>query len=96
MDRGLLRRRSCRLPGRLGAAADEGAADADRVFETIWSVEPPVVWDAARVSAGIATAKRPGLVDRVRSRLEIDPGRPAEDQLRLAAAITNRTLSYLS
>ena len=72
------------------------AADEDRVFETIWSVEPPVVWDAARVSAGIATAKRAGLIDRVRSRLEIDPGRPAEEQLRLAAAITNRTLSYLS
>jgi hypothetical protein len=66
------------------------------VFETIWSVEPQVVWDAARVSAGIAASKRAGLIDRVRSRLEVDPGRPTEDQLRLAAAITNRTLSYLS
>ena len=71
-------------------------SDEDRVFETIWSVEPRVVWDAARVSAGIVAAKRAGLIDPVRSRLEIDPGRPAEDQLRLAAAITNRTLSYLS
>ena len=71
-------------------------SDQDRVFETIWSVEPQVVWDAARVSAGIVATKRAGLIDRVRSRLEIDPGRPAEDQLRLAAAITNRTLAYLS
>jgi MerR family transcriptional regulator, light-induced transcriptional regulator len=68
----------------------------DRVFETIWSVEPQVVWDAARVCAGIAAARRSGLIDPVRSRLEIDPGRPADDQLRLAAAIANRTLSYLS
>jgi len=71
-------------------------SDEDRVFETIWSVEPRVVWDAARVSAAIAAAKRAGLIDGVRSRLEVDPGRPAEEQLRLAAAITNRTLSYLS
>jgi MerR family transcriptional regulator, light-induced transcriptional regulator len=71
-------------------------SDQDRVFETIWSVEPQVVWDAARVSAGIAAVKHAGLIDPVRSRLEIDPGRPAEDQLRLAAAITSRTLSYLS
>lgn len=74
----------------------QASAEPDRIFETIWSVEPQVVWDAARVSAGIVADKRPGLIDRVRSRLEIDPGRPAEDQLRLAAAITNRTLSYLS
>jgi MerR family transcriptional regulator, light-induced transcriptional regulator len=68
----------------------------DRVFETIWSVEADVVWDAARICAGIAASKRSALIDRVRPRLEIDPGRPADEQLRLATAITSRTLSYLS
>jgi MerR family transcriptional regulator, light-induced transcriptional regulator len=67
-----------------------------RVFETIWSVEPDVVWDAAVVCADIVASKRPALIDPVRGRLEINPGRPAGEQLRLAAAITNRTLSYLS
>ena len=68
----------------------------DRVFESIWTVEPDVVWAAARICAAIATAARPALVDRIRSRLEFDPGPPTARQLRLASAITNRTLSYLS
>lgn len=67
-----------------------------RVFETIWSVEPDVVWDVARICAAIAAAKRPGLIDPVRPRLESDPGLPSSAQLRLATAITGRTLSYLS
>ncbi len=68
----------------------------ERVFESIWSVEPDVVWDAARICAEIVESKRPSLIDPVRKRLESDPGPPTREQLRLAAAITNRTLSNLS
>lgn len=68
----------------------------DRVFEAIWSVEPEVVREAARICAGIAAAKRPGLIDPVRPWLESDHAPPTAEQLRLAAAITNRALSYLS
>ncbi len=67
-----------------------------RILESIWSVEPDVVWEAARICAGIAATKRPALIDPVRARLETDPGPPAPQQLRLATAITNRLLSYLS
>lgn len=69
---------------------------ASRVFEMIWSVEPDVVWEAARICVGVAAARRPALVERVRARVESDPALPTSDQLRLATAITNRMLSYLS
>jgi DICT domain-containing protein len=72
-----------------------GRADRERVFETIWSVEPEVVRDAARVCAAITAEQRPELIEPIRDRLEASPGAPTGDQLRLAAAITNRTLSYL-
>jgi DICT domain-containing protein len=68
----------------------------DRVFESIWSVEPDVVWEAARICAGIAAAQKPALVEPVRQRLGFAPGAPTPRQLRLATAITSRTLSYLS
>jgi MerR family transcriptional regulator, light-induced transcriptional regulator len=67
-----------------------------RVFESIWSVEPDVVWEAARICAGIAGAQKPALVEPVRHRLELAPGAPTPRQLRLATAITGRTLAYLS
>lgn len=67
-----------------------------RIFEAIWSVEPDVVWEAARICAEIVAAKRPSLIEAVRGRLESDPGPPTREQLRLATAITNRMLSYLS
>ncbi len=69
---------------------------SQRVFETIWSVEPSVVREAGRICAGIAAAKRPALIDPVRGRLESEPGPATSEQLRLATAITNRMLSYLS
>jgi DICT domain-containing protein len=68
----------------------------DRVFESIWSVEPDVVWEAARICAGIAAAQKPALIEPVRQRLAFAPGAPTPRQLRLATAITSRTLSYLS
>ena len=72
------------------------AADRDRVFESIWSVEPDVVWEAARICAGIAATRRPALFDPVRTRLDSGPSPLAPEQLRLASAITNRLLAYLS
>jgi MerR family transcriptional regulator, light-induced transcriptional regulator len=68
----------------------------ERVFESIWSVEPEVAWEAARICAGIAAAQSAALVEPVRQRLALAPGAPTPRQLRLAAAITSRTLSYLS
>ena len=73
-----------------------GATGRDQVFETIWSVEPDVVWDAARVCGAIATATQPALIDPLRARLEFSPSSPGPDQLRLATAITARLLASLS
>lgn len=69
--------------------------DGQRIFETVWSVEPDVVRAAARICAEIAASARPALIDPVRSRLDAPPSQPAGEQLVLAAAITNRTLSFV-
>ena len=76
-------------PGGSGAASS-------RLFETIWSVEPGVVREASRICAAIAADARAEVLDSVRDRLEAEPAAPSDDQLRLATAITNRALSYLT
>lgn len=43
----------------------------------------------------IAATAIPALLGRVRGELSARPALPAPEQLRLAVAITNRTLSYL-
>ncbi|MGI8714891.1 MAG: DICT sensory domain-containing protein [Solirubrobacteraceae bacterium] len=65
------------------------------VFEALWSVEPDVVHQAAVVCAEIASASVATLGPHLDAHLHADPGPPTAHQLRLAAAITNRTLSYL-
>ena len=72
------------------------ATGGERLFESIWSVEPDVVWDAARICAGIAAATHPVLIDAVRPRLESSPSFRGPKQLRLATAITSRLLASLS
>lgn len=67
-----------------------------RVFESIWSVEPKVVAEAARICAGIAATRIPTLIERVAARLDSHESYVPRDQLRLATAITSRALSYLS
>lgn len=71
------------------------APAAVRRFEAIWSVDPEVVRDAARIYAGIAAGIRLKLVEPVRARLDAVPAQPAREQLRLAAAIANRLLSSI-
>lgn len=71
------------------------ATDGKRFFESIWSVDPDVVREAGRILTAIAAAQQPALVSPARARLDSPPALPTRDQLRLATAITNRTLSYL-
>jgi DICT domain-containing protein len=92
----------CDAPGHAACLVGREALESGRTdrhgrsFETVWSVEPDVVRDVARACAQITATSQAALADRVRARLEAAPARPASDQLRLAAAITNRTLSYLT
>jgi DNA-binding transcriptional MerR regulator len=67
---------------------------AARVFETLWSVEPAIVREAARICARITAAVAPALVEPARARLDAPPSPPHEAQLRLATAIATRALAY--
>jgi DICT domain-containing protein/predicted DNA-binding transcriptional regulator AlpA len=73
----------------------EQTPDLDRRFETIWSVEPELVREAAHVAAGIATAAAPDLGPLLGPRLADLPP-PASDELRLAGALTNRMVGYVA
>ncbi len=70
--------------------------DRLRAFETLWSVEPEIVIEAAQICAAIAEPRLPRAIDRVRPRLSGDVAPAAGAQLRLATAIAGRTLAYLS
>jgi len=70
-------------------------AGGERVFEALWSVDPEVVREAARICAQIAAAAQPSLIDPVRARLDATPRQLAGEQLVLATAIANRTLSFV-
>jgi len=68
--------------------------DSARTFEVIWSVEPAVVRSARDICASLAAAAAPELAARLGGRTDAPPP-PGDEQLRLAAAITARTLERL-
>jgi DICT domain-containing protein len=68
--------------------------DEAREFEVIWSVEPDVVRAATEICAGMTRRSDPELAERLADRPMPAPPAPA-DQLRLATAITTRTLGAL-
>lgn len=72
----------------------EGVPDAERGFETIWSVEPELVREAARVAAAIAERAAPDLIAPIRERLSDTPP-PAAEELRVVGALTNRMVAYV-
>lgn len=82
------------LVGREPPFSSADAPSARRVFETIWSVDPAVVRDAARICASMVPELPAAIIGGARDRLEREPMVPARDQLQLAAAITSRTLAY--
>jgi DICT domain-containing protein len=69
--------------------------DAERTFEAILSVEPAVVRESVAAAAAIAAPIDPGLAAATRSQLEGLVDADPESQLRLAGAITARTLATL-
>jgi DICT domain-containing protein len=68
--------------------------DLERRFETIWSVEPALVREAARISAGFAMRTRPEVGGRFLDRLGETPPRSGEE-IRLVGALTNRMVAYV-
>jgi MerR family transcriptional regulator, light-induced transcriptional regulator len=68
--------------------------DEAREFDVIWSVEPEVVRAASEICLGLARHADQSLADRLEDR-PAPPAHPPAEQLRLAAAITTRTLGAL-
>ena len=69
--------------------------DRDRLFETLWSVDPPVVRSAARIGIGLAAADYPELPERLAGTIgaRADPSSP---DLRRAGGLLERTVDYLA
>ncbi|MGI8433900.1 MAG: DICT sensory domain-containing protein [Nocardioidaceae bacterium] len=71
------------------------ASDRTRGFETLWSVEPRVVREAARMCAALSEQYRPGLSLDQWTPLEVTPPEAAAETRR-ASGILDRMLTYLS
>jgi MerR family transcriptional regulator, light-induced transcriptional regulator len=70
------------------------AADADRRFEVIWSVDPEVVSDAAAICARLARSILPELGPLLGG-LPSEPAPPASADLRRAEGLLSRMTEYL-
>ena len=69
--------------------------DGERRFETIWSVEPSLVREAARIASGLVERTAPAEMSRFADRLRETPP-PSGEELRLVGALTNRMVAYVS
>jgi DICT domain-containing protein len=70
------------------------AADTDRRFEVIWSLDPQVVRSAAAICAQLASSARPELSSLL-ARLPSEPAPPASADLRRATGLLGRMTGYL-
>jgi MerR family transcriptional regulator, light-induced transcriptional regulator len=75
--------------------AATGAADSDRTFDALLSVEPSVVREVASAAIAIAADGEPQVADRARSYLDRIPDSSQRSQLRLAGAITARAFARM-
>jgi DICT domain-containing protein len=69
------------------------AAGEPRLFETIWTVEPEVAREAARLCCELIAQRAPGLVDDLRDRLADAP--PPADAIHLRGAVELATRMVL-
>lgn len=76
------------LPGQ------QSVRDADRLFETVWTVDPPAVRDASRVCAGVAAERGSAGADATVAELARDARSGAAD-LRAVTALFNRVVAYV-
>lgn len=84
------------LAGREPAFSGRDADSVDRMFEAVWTVQPEAVRAVAQICTEAAAAALPGFGDRVAERLSSEPAGGEREQLGLATAVINRTLSELS
>ncbi|MDX6586194.1 MAG: MerR family transcriptional regulator, light-induced transcriptional regulator [Solirubrobacterales bacterium] len=72
----------------------DGVPDLERMFETVWSVEPRLVREAARIAAGFLERSAADLLGPVVDRLRSTPP-PSGEELRLVGLLTNRMVAYV-
>ncbi|MBA2507046.1 MAG: MerR family transcriptional regulator [Thermoleophilaceae bacterium] len=72
----------------------EASADSEREFETIWTVEPELVREGARIALGLAEQAGAEVAASVADRLE-SPTPASPDELRLVTALTSRMVAYV-
>ena len=72
----------------------DASSDAERVFETVWTVDPSLVRAAVGIAAGMTAAAAPELADRLRSSATESSG-DGRDQLELATALSSRMVAYV-
>ena len=72
----------------------DGIADSERIFETIWTVDADVVRDAMRIVLDLAASSAPDVVERVAARLRGTPP-PTGDPVGLVAALSSRMVAYV-
>jgi len=73
----------------------DGKADAHRIFEALWSVDPAVVRSATMIAAGLAEVASPGHFASLQARLA-EPAVPGSADLLRASGLLERTLDYLT
>jgi DICT domain-containing protein len=71
-----------------------GPDDGERRFETVWTLDPEVVRDTARVAAGLAARCEPEWAARVEELLDERP-LAFERPVPALTALTNRVVEYL-
>src|SRR3954465_892140 len=91
----------CLAPGASAALAgweppgQDDAADAERRFEAIWTVDPELVYEAADAAAELADRVEPTIGARISDELGPRPA-PSGADVRGVAALARRMVSYVS
>ncbi len=68
--------------------------DPERDFDTLWSVEPEIVHEAAHICCGFVAGPAPELSREIERHLDRVPA-PRDDRFEVAAAVTSRMVAYL-
>ncbi len=76
------------------AAWERPRAGGPRRFETVWTVEPAVVREAARICCELISRTAPELVTGIRERLADRPPPPGQVHLRAAVELATRIAVY--
>ncbi len=74
----------------------EDVADGDRLFETIWTVEPELVRDASRIAVGLAAQAAPQVGAALTEDLAGRSLSSDRDRMGDVTALTSRMVAYLS